>query len=49
MSLDCMDLVTKSLFLQDWLAEVASSCRMALDILSQEMYEVARKLGWFGF
>ena len=39
-----------SLFLQDWeLAKVAKSCHMALDMLCQEMYEVERKRGWFGF
>ena len=36
------------LCLQDWeMAKVASSCRMALDILCQEMYEVERRRGWF--
>ena len=39
-----------SLFLQDWeLAKVALSCHVALDILCQEMYEVERRRGWFGF
>ena len=40
-----------SFCLQDWeMAKVALSCRsrMALDILSQEMYEVERRRGWFG-
>ena len=37
-------------FLQDWeVAEVALSCRIALDILCQEWHEVERRLGWFGF
>ena len=32
-----------SLCLQDWeMAKVASSCRMALDILCQEMYDVGK-------
>ena len=38
----CMGLVTRSLslFLKDWeLAKVALSCRMALDMLCQEMHE----------
>ena len=40
MSLGCMGLVTRSLFLQDWeLAKVALSCHMALDMLCQEMHE----------
>ena len=39
-----------SLFLQDWeLAKVALSCHMDLDMLCQEMYELERKRGWFGF
>ena len=39
-----------TLFLQDWeLAKVALSCHMALDILCQEMYEVERRRGWYGF
>ena len=38
------------LFLQDWeMAKLALSCRMALDILCQEMYEVERRPNWFGF
>ena len=38
------------LFLRDWeFAKVALSCHMALDILCQEMYEVERRRGWFGF
>ena len=33
-----------SLCLQDWeMAKVASSCRMALDILCQEMYDVGKE------
>ena len=37
MSLDCMDLVTISRFLQDWeVAKVALSCHIALDMLCQE-------------
>ena len=39
-----------SFFLQDWeMAKVALSCHMALDILCQEMYEVKRRRGSFGF
>ena len=39
-----------SFFLQDWeLAKVALSCHTALDILCQEMYDVERRRGWFGF
>ena len=39
-----------SLCLQDWeLAKVALSCYMALDMLCQEMHEVGRRRGWFGF
>ena len=35
---------------KDWeLAKVALSCQMALDMLFQEMFEVERKRGWFGF
>ena len=39
-----------SLCLQDWeMAKVALSCHMALDMLCQEMYELERRRGWFGF
>ena len=39
-----------SLFLQDWeMAKVVRSCHMALDMLCQEMYELERRRGWFGF
>ena len=39
-----------SLCLQDWeLARVALSCHTALDTLCQEMYEVERRRGRFGF
>ena len=39
-----------SLFLQDWVvAKVALSCHIALDMLCQELHEVERRLGWFGF
>ena len=38
-----------SFCLQDWeMAKVALSCRMAVDILCQEMYEVERRRCWFG-
>ena len=41
---------TIALFLQDWeVAEVALSCHIALDMLCQELYEVERRRGWFGF
>ena len=39
-----------SLFLQDWeVAKVALSCHTALDVLCQELHEVERRRGWFGF
>ena len=39
-----------SLFLQDWeVAKVALSCHIALDMLYQELYEVERRRGRFGF
>ena len=39
-----------SLCLQDLeTAKVAFSCHMALDMLCQEMYELERRRGWFGF
>ena len=39
-----------SLFLQGWeVAKVALSCHIALDMLCQELYEVERRRGWFGF
>ena len=39
-----------ALLLQDWeVAKVALSCHIALDMLCQEMYEVERRRGWFGF
>ena len=37
-----------SLFLQDW-AVAALSCHIALDLLCQELHEVERRRGWFGF
>ena len=41
---------TIALFLQEWeVAKVALSCHMALDMLCQELYEVERRRGWFGF
>ena len=41
---------TIALFLQDWeVAKVALSCHIALDMLCQELYEVERRRGWFGF
>ena len=39
-----------SRFLQDWaVARVALSCHVALKMLCQELYEVERRCGWFGF
>ena len=39
-----------SLVLQDWeVAKVALSCRIALDMLCQELHEVERRRGRFGF
>ena len=39
-----------SRYLQDWeVAKVALSCQEALDMLCQELYEVERRRGWFGF
>ena len=39
-----------ALFLQDWeVAKVALSCHIALDMLCQELCEVERRRGWFGF
>ena len=39
-----------ALFLQDWeVAKVALSCRIALDMLCQELHEIERRRGWFGF
>ena len=41
---------TVALFLLDWeVAKVALSCHIALDMLCQEMHEVERRRGWFGF
>ena len=42
---------TISRFLQDWeVTKVARSlCHIALDLLCQELYEVERRRGWFGF
>ena len=37
-------------FPQDWeVANVALSCQKAFDMLCQELFEVERKRGWFGF
>ena len=37
-------------FLQDWeVTQVALSCHIALDMLCQELHEVERRCGWFGF
>ena len=37
-------------FLQDWeVAEVALSWHVALDMLCQELHDVERRRGWFGF
>ena len=37
-------------FLQDWeVAKVALSCHIALDMLCQELHDVGRRRGWFGF
>ena len=39
-----------SRYLQDWeVAKVALSFHIALDVLCQELYEVERRRGWFGF
>ena len=39
-----------ALFLQDWeAAKVALSCHIALDMLCQELHDVERRRGWFGF
>ena len=39
-----------ALFLHDWeVAMAALSCHIALDMLCQEMHEVERRCGWFGF
>ena len=39
-----------ALFLQDWgVTNVASSCHIALDMLCQELHDVERRRGWFGF
>ena len=41
---------TIALFPQDWeVAKVALSCHVALDMLCQELHEVERRRGWFGF
>ena len=41
---------TIAVFLQDWeVAKVPLSCHIALDMLCQEMHEVTRRRGWFGF
>ena len=41
---------TVAFFLQDWeVAKVALSCHAALDMLCQELHEVERRRGWFGF
>ena len=42
--------VTTALFLQDWVvAKVALSCHIALEMLCQEVHEVEKRRGWFGF
>ena len=39
-----------ALFLQDWeVAKVALGCHIALDMLCQELPDVERRRGWFGF
>ena len=39
-----------ALFLQDWeVAKVGLSCHMALDMLCQELHDVERRRGSFGF
>ena len=41
---------TIALFVQDWeVAKVALSCHIALDVVCEEMHEVERRRGWFGF
>ena len=46
-----MDPATQfALFLQDWeVAKVALSCHVALDMWCQELHDVERRRGWFGF
>ena len=44
------DKISLSLCLEEWeMAKVALRCHMALDMLCQEMYELERRRGWFGF
>ena len=39
-----------ALFLQKWeVAKVALTCHIALDMLCQELHEIERRRGWFGF
>ena len=39
-----------ALFQQDWeVADAALSCHIAVDMLCQEMHDVERRRGWFGF
>ena len=41
---------TIALFLQNWeVAKVALSFQLALDMMCQELREVERRRGWFGF
>ena len=41
---------TIALFPQDWeVAKVELCCHTALDMLCQELHEVERRRGWFGF
>ena len=52
MSLDCMDLVTKShtTFLQDWeVAKVALSCHYSIGYAMPREIRSGRRRGWFGF
>ena len=39
-----------SVLLKDWeVAKVALSCHIAVDMLCQELHELERRRGWFGF
>ena len=41
---------TITLFVQDWeVAKVVLSCHIALDVVCEDMHEVERRRGWFGF
>ena len=38
-----------ALFLQDWEVAKVAFCHTALDMLCQELHDVERRRGWFGF